>query len=244
MIIYTYDGSFDGLLTCIYESYYRRQVPNKIVFDSKQENFLVHKVNIKTDNEKSSKVYNSIRSKISNSALKNVFYAFLSEVEEVEILIYRYLRLGWKIGRTVDQKLSDDRVLAIHNLRKKVSSESHALLGLARFQALKGDIYYCKLEPKYNIVGLLAKHFSKRLGDQYWVIHDVKRGLGVFYNKYKWIIKDISMRDDFQFDEKEQIYQELWKQYFKNIAIKNRVNSKLQKKNMPMRYWKYLVEKQ
>ncbi len=243
MIVYTYDGSFEGLLTCIYESYYRKEVPKKIMIDNNQESFLINKVSIKTDKKKSSKVYKSIETKISNRALKNVFYAFFSEIKDVEIMIYKYLRLGWKIGGKVDRKHSDDIVLAIHDLKRKVSSESHALLGLARFQVLKDNIYYSKIEPKYNVVGLLAKHFLQRLNDQYWVIHDVKRNIGAFYNKDKWIIKDMNVKHELQFDEEEEEYQRLWKEYFNNIAIKNRINPKLQKRNMPMRYWKHLIEK-
>jgi len=31
MFYYTYDGTFNGLLTIIYEIYYRRQIPEQIV---------------------------------------------------------------------------------------------------------------------------------------------------------------------------------------------------------------------
>nr|WP_315988235.1 DUF4130 domain-containing protein [Desulforamulus aquiferis] len=43
--------------------------------------------------------------------------------------------------------------------------------------------------------------------------------------------------------EKDNFYQELWKEYFKSTAIQGRKNPKLQKQFMPTRYWKYLIEK-
>ena len=36
----------------------------------------------------------------------------------------------------------------------------------------------------------------------------------------------------------------LWKEYFNAINIKERNNPKLHRQNLPVRYWKYLTEKQ
>ena len=44
--------------------------------------------------------------------------------------------------------------------------------------------------------------------------------------------------------EDEKKVQALWQAFFKTIAIPDRKNPRLQKSNMPMKYWKYLVEKQ
>ncbi|MGF7057888.1 TIGR03915 family putative DNA repair protein [Brassicibacter mesophilus] len=245
MLYYIYDGSFDGLLTAIHEAYYRREQPNRITSEADiQQSFMISKVYIHTDNEKARKVYNSIQSKISAQALENVFYAFLSEVDDSSTAIYQYLRLGWKIGKDIDSHLSNDAVLKVHSICRKVRRENHAMLGLIRFRRLENDIYYSQIEPEYNIIGLAAPHFASRLSNENWVIHDLKRGIAAMYNKNEWIIKDVDTVDELKFEEDEEMYQQLWKEYFKSIAIKNRINPKLQKKNMPIRYWKYLIEKQ
>ena len=44
-------------------------------------------------------------------------------------------------------------------------------------------------------------------------------------------------------DEKEELYQHLWQQYFKSVNIVARKNTKLHIQHMPKRYWKYLTEK-
>ncbi|MCT4564773.1 MAG: TIGR03915 family putative DNA repair protein [Maledivibacter sp.] len=244
MIHYIYDGSFDGLLTSIYEAYYRKDIPEKILFNKDpQENLLVNRIHISTDIGKSKKVYDSIKNKISSRALKNIFYTYLSEEENLGTWVYKYLRLGWKIGKNVDLNMSDDGVLKIYKTRRSVEREVHLLTGLIRFRRLEANIYYAPVEPMYNTVGLLAPHFAERLGDQNWVIHDVKRGIGAVYNKEEWIISDINFKHDLKFGEDETFFQNLWREYFKSVAIKNRINPKLQKKNMPMRYWRYLVEK-
>ncbi len=244
MLHYIYDGSFDGLLTGIYEAYYRRENPEDIVpEDSMEENFLVQKVFISTDGEKARRVYEAIESKISEEALRRVFYAYLSELSGHGISILKYLQLGFKLGPQVDLNLSNDIVLKMDRINYKVSMEKHRMLGLIRFKQLENGILYSSIEPDHNIVGLLAPHFTSRLMNENWAIHDIKRGIGVLYNKKEWIIKDIEVTDSLMVQEDEEEYQELWKAYFKSIAIQSKINPKLQKRNMPMRYWKHLVEK-
>ncbi len=244
MLHYIYDGSFDGLLTSIYEAYYRGEDIEDIVpKDSMEENFLVQKVFISTDEEKSRKVYEAIGNKISEEALKRVFYAYLSELPGHGITILKYLQLGFKFGPQVDLNLSNDIILKMDNINYKVGMEKHRMLGLIRFKQLENGILYSSIEPDYNIVGLLAPHFASRMMNENWAIHDVKRGIGVLYNKKEWVIKDIEVADSLMIKEDEEEYQELWKAYFKSIAIQSRINPKLQKRNMPMRYWKHLVEK-
>ena len=244
MIHYIYDGSFDGILTAIYEVYYGREIPDNIVpQDSMEENFLVQKAFITTDGEKARKVYGAIENKISEEALRRVFYAYLSEIEDHGMIILKYLQLGFKIGSQVDLNLSDDIVLMMDNIYNKVAREKHRMLGLIRFKELENGILYSSIEPDYNVIGLLAPHFASRMANENWAIHDVKRGIAIFYNKQEWIIKDIELKDSLILKEEEEEYQELWKAYFKSIAIQSRINPRLQKRNMPMRYWKHLVEK-
>ena len=244
MLQYIYDGSFDGLLTSIYEAYYRREEIEDIVpRDSMEDNFLVQKIFISTDKEKSSRVYEAIENKISEEALRRVFYAYLSELPGHGVTILKYLQLGFKLGPQVDLNLSNDIVLKMDKINYKVAAEKHRMLGLIRFKELENGILYSSIEPDHNIVGLLAPHFTSRLMNENWAIHDIKRGIGVLYNKKEWVIKDIEISVSLMIKEEEEEYQDLWRAYFKSIAIQSRINPKLQKRNMPMRYWKHLVEK-
>ena len=244
MVNYIYDGSFDGLLTAVYEAYYRRDNVYDIVpEDNMEENFLVQNIFIPTDGEKASAVYRSIENKISSGALRRIFYVYLSELPKHGIIILKYIQLGFKFGAEVDLNLSNDIVFMLDNIYSKVAREQHRILGLLRFKELKNGIFYGVMEPDYNIVGLIAPHFSSRMMNENWIIHDIKRGIGVFYNKEEWVIRNIKSTDSLIVKDQEEEYQELWKEYFRSIAIENKINPKLQKRNMPMRYWKYLTEK-
>lgn len=243
MLYYIYDGTFDGLLTAIYDAYYKKDSPEQIVpLNNFADNFLISKIYIKTDEEKSKKVHDAIIEKISKYAMTNIMYAYLSEHENAGIYILDYLRFGFKVGKIVDSYLSDDRVHNVNKLATKITRERQLLAGIIRFRLLQNNIYYAPIEPQYNTTCLLGEHFADRMSDQIFIIHDVKRNYGVFYDKTKWFMSDIKVKADIVFHEKELFYQKLWKQYFDSITIRSRINPKLQSNLMPKRYWKYLIE--
>lgn len=243
MIVYIYDRTFDGLLTCIYEAYYRHENPDDIVPEDRlEDNFLLQRYIIRTDLEKAEKVYKSIEEKISPEALRRVFYGFLSEQAFSGAAILNYLRIGYKIGRNVDENLANDAVLQMTKLCQRVSGERHAMLGLLRFRMLESGILYAEYEPQYNITGLMASHFANRISNENWIIHDIKRNIAAFYNKKEWIIRELELENTPALHEEEEEYQEMWKSYYKHISIASRKNLRLKKNHMPMRYWKHLVE--
>lgn len=245
MICYIYDGSFDGLLTAVYESYYMREKPEQIL---RKEHFLpdffIEPIYIKTSEEKAYKVYNAIKDKVSHEALKYVFYVFLSELKESSTLIYRYLKLAFKIGKDINLHMHNSIVLSVHKISNKVTNEAHRMLGFIRFKFLASNVYYAAMEPDHNILQLIMPHFSKRFSSQNFIIHDRKREIAALYNKEKWVIVDMLKADGEKLflNNNDEVYEKLWKQYFSSITIENRKNRKLQKSYMPERYWKFLTE--
>ncbi len=244
MLIYVYDGSFEGLLTAIYEAYYSKRFPERMECShNMQQNILDDYVPIPAEPEKADRVYRSIRERISGEALKHVYNVFLSEAEDAGTRIYEYLRLGWRIGYKVDLHLTDDRVFKVHEISRRVEYETHKMLGFVRFKLLEGDIYYAPVKPDNNLVALLAPHFAERLSDQNWIIHDVRRSIAAFFNKKDWLISEFAPGDLPDTAGAEMKYQKLWKEFFNTIAIPSRKNPRLQRQLMPRRYWEFLTEK-
>ncbi|MGF7400327.1 TIGR03915 family putative DNA repair protein [Thermoanaerobacterium thermosaccharolyticum] len=243
MVNYIFDGTFDGLMTVIYVSYYNRQIPNDILSEnSYQRNFFGDDVYISTDIDKSNKVQDAIKNKISQEALKNIFYVYLSELESSYMLIYKYVRLGFKIGKKIDNYLQNDIVHNVIKLSQRVNHESHKMIELIRFKEIKKGLFYAKIHPDYNVLPLIVPHFAARFQDQYFIIHDEKRNLSAVYDKKAWIITDIPLENISKVKDTGD-YEILWKMYHKSIAIKERKNMKLQMQHMPKKYWDMLTEK-
>lgn len=244
MVVYIYDGSFSGFLTAIHEIYYRNEKPNKILsYEGLQFSIIDKYINIETDMNKSIKVYSSIENKISPEALEMVYNVFLSDENDMESIIFEYLKLGWKIGGKIIFHLSDERVLKVNKINQRVQHEVHKMTGFVRFGLIQENIYYAPVQPDNNIIELLAPHFAERFPDQYWIIHDVKRNLAVIYNCKEWILIHDALENIPDTDSRDIDYQRLWKGFFNSISISNRTNPKLQKSLMPKRYWRYLTEK-
>ncbi len=243
MLIYIYDGSFEGILSAIYESYHRKEEPSRITsFDQNREALFERCELIVTDEQKAAKVYKAVRSRISDIALRKAFHVFLSNVEDKDTIIYRYLRLGFIYGPKVDFYLQKKDVLSVHKLSRKVTLEYHRFQGLIRFSRTESDIYYTRYQPDHNITCLLAPHFAKRFADQNWVIHDTKRGLAAVFNRQEWLLADACTVKMPAESAKEKAVQEIWKEYHRSISINERKNLRLQKNMMPRRYWKDLTE--
>ena len=120
-----------------------------------------------------------------------------------------------------------------------------------RFQLTKDGLYYCLIQPDYNVLPLISNHFEKRYADQRWLIYDSHRKYGIYYDLEKvetvFLNFEVNSSDKKAIaeisDEKEELYQRLWQQYFSSVNIVARKNMRLHIQHMPKRYWRYLIEK-
>src|SRR5665647_2306168 len=109
-LVYIYDGTLEGFLCCVYESYVHREVPCEICMESGQLHIFEETQWIQTDLNHAGKIYESIDRKISLEAQDFIKNAFLTCIEDREILMYRFIGQGYQYGRAVFDRLTDDTV--------------------------------------------------------------------------------------------------------------------------------------
>lgn len=248
-MIYTYDGSFYGLLSCIYAHYYEE----KAVEIYAAEHFMGSLVDshrmIVTDEEKAEKVETSIREKLSVNGYLAMYRTFLSNDPKKDCYILDYLIHGFKLGPRMDRLFSAPFVLPVREMSRKVSMEAHRFLGYLRFTE-RGDYLYGVIEPDHDILPLIAEHFADRMYREQIIIHDAKRKKAVVANKGRWMIEENlndaqwELMPEAPVSEEEAMYRHLWQGYFEHIAIAGRKNLKLQQQFVPLKYRKHLVEMQ
>lgn len=240
---YLYDGTLDGFLTIVFNSYSSKSLPQKIFSESDYfPNFLDKTLFIETDFEKSKRVFSGIEKNIGYHALYNTYYAFLSNEKEKEINLLKYLCDGFAIGPKINNRLTISYVYQVMSMKKRAFGECHRLKGLLRFQEIGKNLYYAQIHPDNNILEPLSHHFMNRLPTQNFIIHDKIRNICLLYNGKEYQIIDgvnIKIPD---ISEEEKKYQELWKLFFKTIAISERKNPRCQMQYMPKKYWKDLIE--
>ncbi|MBM7559968.1 TIGR03915 family putative DNA repair protein [Marinitoga litoralis] len=247
MNIYTYDGTFPGFLSLIYYCYNMRKIPD-IIFKNHNPTIFNLMDSIKTDYEKSRIVIAFIIHKLSKDVLRNIYLAYLSEIENIEVDIIKYFNLSIKLNENAEFYIDKDYVLNVKNAIHKVLNETHKFKGLLRFRELKDNTLYAPFEPDHNIITLLSSHFKDRLKNENWVIHDLRRNLALVYKNGKIeLFEVVNNKQNFYLKEEnlsylENEYQIFWKNYFISSEIRERLNPKLQRQFMPKRYWKYLTE--
>lgn len=254
MLIYIYDGTFEGLLSCIFEAYSVKRFPDEIQQEGKQaENLFAETIKIKSDSEKASRVWKGIQQKLSAKNRQLLYYAFLSEEQGIEMKILRFARRLFSEEVNIETDLGDPDVLDVVQNARKVKKEAMRMMQFVRFQQTKDQLYFCGIEPLFDVIPLVLGHFKKRFADQQWLLYDLKRNYGAFYNKKtveevvlssSEINRKTGQVSENVLNEGDAFYQTLWKSYFENISIKERKNLRLQRQHMPRRFWKYLTEKQ
>lgn len=250
MVDYLYDGTFEGFLTCIHAHYYEEKAAGIYRRESYQSSLLSGCRIVETEEGKASRVYEAIEKKISRDDLRRIYRVFLSSDGEKENKLLHYILLGFREGPDISLLHSNPVVFDVQKCEQKVFCEVHRILGLARFSALKDsspagnekEILYCRIEPDHDILEFIAGHFSDRLKNDPFIIHDKIRSKAVFAQGGSWYITHFTGRDLPVPGVDEREYRDLWKKYFETIAIQERINPSCQKRFMPVRYWKNLTE--
>jgi len=242
MIDYLYDGTFEGLLTCIYRHYYSEKASGIFTEDSYQSSLLSRYRVIDTDAGQASKVYEAVDKKISSYDLRRIYKTFRSSADEKEMKILRYVVMGFKRGSCISMLHGDPVVFAVQQAEKKVGNEAHRLKGLLRFSVLRGGVFYSRVEPDNDVLEFLAGHFCDRFRNDAFIIHDIKRRKALVARDGSWYISDMDTDAIPPADAEEKEFRRLWRLYFNTTAIRERTNPRCQKNFMPQRYWKNLTE--
>jgi len=240
-LIYCYDGSFDGFLCCVFESYESKEIPIDILLPNAADSLLFPIKHIPTDLQKANRVLASIPKKLGTTALSFIRQAFLTCLLQKELYILRFLRLGFQHGPAVMNMLTNETVNTLNKAVKHLDRESHLFKGFLRF-SIVNNVLVGEIEPKNFVLPLLAQHFSERYPEERFLIHDKNHGMGLVYQPYQSAIIPIDELEIPEADETEQTFRELWQLFYDTIAIQGRYNPKCRMNLMPKRYWKYMTE--
>ncbi|MFC2087011.1 TIGR03915 family putative DNA repair protein [Bacteroidota bacterium] len=253
MNIYLYDKTFGGFLTIIHHSFEMKLIPDKILDESNYQNDLFsNTIRIITDPKKAQQVWNVIRKKSSRATVQIIYKTFLSELPEIEMLLFNYIKLIIDTPHNVEMDYANDDVLKVNKIHTKVVREAHKALMFIRFQKTSDHIYYASFEPKYNVLPFAIEHFKDRFSDQKWILYDTKRKYGFYFDgeevrEFQFthinFNETANKLDGHLLSDDELLYQDLWKTYYHSVNIKERKNMKVHIQFMPKRFWKYLPEK-
>jgi probable DNA metabolism protein len=251
---YTYDGSFEGLLTVLFRIYDRKSAPNSIQpADAAQGGLFAQPVAIETDETLATRTWDGLVRFMPQDARARLYHVFLSEDPERELLIFRYADMALRTGRDISENYADATVRRCQRLAQQLFREKHRMEAFVRFEKAQDGLFHATIEPDFDVLPLIGAHFTKRYADQRWLIFDKKRHYGLYYDLTRTNIVEFETsgatlrRGELSatvLDEREPLFKILWQAYFDHVNIPERKNLKLHYRHIPRRYWKYLSEKQ
>lgn len=249
-----YDGSFGGLLTAIFEVYERKLREVRVVKSgTATPDVFGHSQEVFTDEGKAKRVWAGLGKKLSPAATERIFSTYLCELPGAENYLLSYARYVFDSKENVEEDYGHAAVLWVTQTARKVWREKHRMEAFVRFQELKDGLFYGLVEPDHNVLPLIAPHFKSRYADQDWLIYDGRRKYGIHYQKCTGAVQEVFFSEEetptsnhvaaASLNDREELFQHLWRDYFKHTGIPARVNPKLHMKHIPLRYWKHLTEK-
>jgi probable DNA metabolism protein len=247
-IAMAYDGSFEGLCTCVFESFKLKLEPAYIIEPDQETPMFAERLHIISDQNKSLRVKNALKKKVSENFFLDMNKTFQPHIPKIVVILFKAMKNIITSVANIENNFADPEINEIHRISRLVDKEAHRMMAFIRFVKTTDGIFYAKISPAYNVIPQLIDHFVNRYADQEWVIYDVVRKQGLCYDKKQLIIKTngfcVSFDKASGNDPYEKHYQNLWKGYLYSVNISERKNTRLQLQHMPKKYWKYLNEKQ
>jgi len=243
MLIYTYDNTLEGFLSCVFEAYSSGEQPEDICFESTMQYRINQELKpIETIDEHWKRVLSGIQRKLGRMTWTKVRCCYCASTPDKEMQLYRYIRHGFDKGSNALNKLSHPDVLAIENLYRNVGMEQQRMIMFARFAKIPEGVYCATINPKHNVLPLIMSHFANRFNVQPFIIYDEVHQIAGISENGQWYLSKADGLTLPNTDTDDEIYQDLWKSFYDAICIPERLNEKRRMGFMPKRLWKHLPE--
>jgi len=253
MTVFFYDKTFEGLLNAVFDAYDLKLFPERLLPEGViMPLFTDFSHTVVTDSLRSKRVWKGLRGKLEQNICNMLSYVWLSELEGSDELLFRYICKAFNTDKNISYNFGDDDIPEVRKIARKVAHEAMYIKQFVRFQKAADDVFFAPVRPVYNALPLTVDHFTDRFADQQWVVYDLRRRYGYYYDLH--VTKEITFADDDhllsgKLDESlmasdEKLFQNLWRGYFKAMTIKERINPRLHRHNLPTRFWNLLTEKQ
>lgn len=254
------ENSIDGIFSGIYQAYERRyghrntQLITEDALDT-YELFCEYE-NVPVHREHSRKVADTLTNRLGTEVCQELCQAINAyesprqrqKAPNKAEAVYKTVVLGLSAqdGSRILENLGNPYVNRVFHLSLSTFNEAHHMLGFLRFSELENGILFARIHPKNDILPLLADHFTDRFPCENFIIYDESRKLSAIHKSGAgYLLAEVPEADEAflsRFSPREQEFRRLWISFFHSIAIEARINPRLQRQNMPMRFWQDTIE--
>ena len=235
-IVYRYDGSLDGMLSCVFESYERHELPAAILGPRQEQYMLFETRLVPSDQQKADRVLKGLCAAAGSRASEMAQLVHLTCLPEKELAALRFVRLAMKAGPRTLSMLADYRVNTLTRAVRSLQMEAHHLTGFLRFNEAQDGTLAALITPRNDVLPLLDAHFSDRLPEERFIIYDRTRLKALMHLPGISRTVDVNEIRMPALCQKELDIQMMWRRFHQTVAIEGRNNPRLQRNNLPLRF--------
>lgn len=239
-VIYLYDGSLDGFLCCIFESYAKKEIPTDILQEELWEPTLYSVRAVPSDGAHARRVLRRV-AVLSPYAADLLQRGFLTCLDRRELFLYRIVAKLLREGPGFLRNPADEVLYPVIKAVRALNGEAQLLRGFVRFSEFSG-VLGAEIEPKNRVLPLLRGHFCSRYRNEAFFIYDRVHREALFYADGKARIVPLEHFEMEAPGAEEAGYRLLWKRFYDTVAIRERYNPKCRMTHMPKRYWDTMTE--
>lgn len=240
---YLYDGTLEGMLSCVFEAYASREDPIDIV----EESVFMPRLGqcertIATDRARARRVENGLVRTCGREAYEAVGMVHCSNDPAKGRAILEFVRYAMKRGPAAVRDIAHEKVCAFAGMEQSVRNEKHQWQQFLRFEQVEGGIYVARCNPEANVVALLMDWFAARFNTQSFIVYDEVRRIAGISRGGSWAMVEADGFEAPAVTGEECIVAQAWKRFHDTVAIEARTNHGLRKSLMPERFWKNMTE--
>ncbi|MBQ6453264.1 MAG: TIGR03915 family putative DNA repair protein [Coriobacteriales bacterium] len=242
-LIYSYDGSLEGLFSAIFESYSRHENPAEVCPAANLQTSLLYQVvDVETNMDYAVRVRDKLLSCFGEQEYERIKMAYLSDDPVKDTVICHYVRHLMRTGKAGMYDAAHPDTAAFAMVWRPVFNERHRMLQFLRFSLMEGGVYFARINPNANVVPLIMEHFKNRFNDQPFLIYDEVHHIAGLYDLHdvQLISTDEINLPDLADAERE--WREMWRTFYDAICNQQRLNPALRRSFMPKRLWGNLTE--
>lgn len=236
-----FDGSYDGLMTLVFDTWNMKETLGEVSELGGEESFLPERY-FPNDSVKARRVKAYIANTLGSEFALMAREAFLSRRETRFRSIVRTIHLSPPLGEKVLHLLHDD-VLDFIACQRETRREAHRFTGLLRFRQMRDGSLLAVFAPRNNVLTLVLPHFAERFPEERLLLYDEGRGLAGLVGEGRVEFVQVENLTPQEAGNETEL-QGLWRVFFSSLAISERANPRLQRQHLPKYTWKNLTEMQ
>lgn len=232
---YLYDGSFAGLLTCVFRCFERKELPSDFVPKGDERALIYPLQEVETDLALAARVVRGIIARMGEPSDELIRYAFLSSTPEREMHILRYIRMGLVCGARAHLSC-DIRAETMRQIRQSVMRELRQCK-LELEMTDYGGVLAAELSPRHLVLPLLAPWCFDRMHGREVLLLDATHGMAAAMHRDVWEMVPL---ESFLMPLKRRgslSYAQLWERFFEVTALQRRYDARCRLSPMPLQYW-------